>query len=81
METPPKGETPNPQPNTPQPTNTQPERVKYEIPVEGSLGLLALGHVGLKLWRDKRREHNQAIMAKRKLNQKPKTDLDGQKDS
>ena len=23
-----------------------------EIPVEGSLGILALGHVGIKLWRE-----------------------------
>ena len=27
---------------------------KFEIPYEGSLGLLALGHQGLKLWREKR---------------------------
>jgi hypothetical protein len=27
-----------------------------EIPVEGSLGLLALGAVGLKAWRKKREE-------------------------
>lgn len=29
---------------------------KYEIPVEGSLGLLALGHHGLIAWRQKKRE-------------------------
>ncbi len=43
----------------PQPTHTtqpQPGDV-YEIPPEGSLGLLALGAVGLKLWRQKRDEH------------------------
>lgn len=28
----------------------------YEIPYEGSLGLLALGHIGLKMWRDKRKQ-------------------------
>ena len=28
----------------------------YEIPVEGSLGLLALGYVGLMAWREKRRQ-------------------------
>jgi len=28
----------------------------YEIPAEGSLGLLALGYVGLMLWRKKRAE-------------------------
>ena len=27
---------------------------KYDIPEEGSLGLLALGHVGLMAWREKR---------------------------
>lgn len=26
----------------------------FEIPNEGSLGLLALGDIGLKLWREKR---------------------------
>ena len=30
--------------------------VPYEIPNEGSLGLLALGHVGLLAWRAKRLE-------------------------
>jgi len=29
---------------------------EIEIPVEGSLGLLALGAVGIKAWRKKRRE-------------------------
>ena len=28
----------------------------YEVPVEGSLGLLALGAVGLMAWRTKREE-------------------------
>ncbi len=27
---------------------------EYEIPTLGSLGLLALGDVGLKMWREKR---------------------------
>ncbi len=27
---------------------------EYEIPVLGSLGLLALGDIGLKMWREKR---------------------------
>lgn len=27
---------------------------EYKIPAEGSLGLLALGDIGLKLWREKR---------------------------
>ncbi len=38
---------------------------KYEIPYEGSLGLLALGHIGLKLWREKRAE----VDAQRKAQQ------------
>ena len=29
---------------------------KFEIPEEGMLGLLALGDVGLKMWRQKRAE-------------------------
>lgn len=28
----------------------------YEVPVEGSLGLLALGYVGVMKWREKIRE-------------------------
>lgn len=28
----------------------------YEVPAVGSLGLLALGDVGLKMWREKRDE-------------------------
>ena len=31
----------------------------FEIPQEGSLGLLALGYTGLMLWRAKRRELTQ----------------------
>lgn len=27
----------------------------YEIPEEGNLGLLALGHIGLRLWREKKK--------------------------
>lgn len=29
---------------------------KFDVPAEGMLGLLALGYVGLKLWRKKRAE-------------------------
>ena len=29
---------------------------KFEIPEEGMLGLLAIGDIGLKLWRQKRKE-------------------------
>jgi len=40
------------------PLNEEIENIKvdFEIPVEGSLGLLAFGHIGLILWRNKRRE-------------------------
>ena len=37
---------------------------KFEIPEEGMLGLLALGDVGLKIWRQKREE---ADTVKRKV--------------
>ena len=36
----------------------------YEIPFEGSLGLLALGAVGLKAWRNKRKEILEAQLKK-----------------
>lgn len=42
--------------------NQQPQLINaetgepFEIPVEGSLGLLALGYEGLMLWRAKKRE-------------------------
>ncbi|MFN8283521.1 MAG: hypothetical protein U0U67_09925 [Chitinophagales bacterium] len=35
------------------------EEQEYEIPIEGSLGLLALGHIGLQLWREKRAQSYQ----------------------
>jgi hypothetical protein len=41
----------------------------YEIPVEGSLGLLALGWQGLKRWREKRNE----VMLSVKSNKKDDT--------
>jgi hypothetical protein len=33
------------------------EEEKYEIPLEGSLGLLALGASGVRAWRIVREEH------------------------
>ena len=33
------------------------EKPAFEIPVEGSLGLLAMGYAGMKLWREKRAAH------------------------
>ncbi len=32
-----------------------------QIPVEGALGLLALGDVGIKLWREARKKHIENI--------------------
>jgi len=37
------------------PKNKKPQAT-FEIPVEGSLGLLALGAVGLRMWRKVRNE-------------------------
>jgi hypothetical protein len=34
---------------------------KFVVPPEGSLGLLALGAVGLKAWRKARKEHIQKM--------------------
>ena len=39
--------------------------LKFEIPYEGNLGLLALGDIGLLAWRQKKLAHN---------NQKPNQD-------
>lgn len=30
--------------------------IPYEVSAQGSLGLLALGYIGLQLWREKRKE-------------------------
>ncbi|MBK8353283.1 MAG: hypothetical protein KA174_07780 [Chitinophagales bacterium] len=46
------------------------EEKEYEIPIEGSLGLLAIGHIGLQLWREKRAafetENDEGISIERK---------------
>ena len=39
-------------------------KINYKIPPEGSLGLLALGDIGLEAWRKVKREFN-----KEKLNE------------
>ncbi len=41
------------------------EKVKLDIPATGSLGLLALGDVGLKAWRKKRAEVKKQNMSNR----------------
>lgn len=39
--------------------NQDKEGTNFEIPLEGSLGLLALGAVGIKAWFQKRKEVKQ----------------------
>lgn len=52
---------------TPQtPELKTPDGKAYEIPVEGSLGLLALGYVGLMAWRAKKIEVAQQSDFRRK---------------
>ena len=36
----------------------------YDIPYEGSLGLLAMGYEGVRLWREKRNQINKDIKIK-----------------
>ena len=38
---------------------------KYNIPVEGSLGLLAAGYKGLLAWREVKKQHMMKVMEKR----------------
>jgi len=57
---------------------------KFEVPVEGSLGLLALGAVGIQAWRKKQREMNyknpnENVIVEKKEEDKKKKDGDGQK--
>jgi len=44
------------QQNTGMPTFRTEDGKPFEVPEEGSLGLLALGYVGLMAWRQKRQE-------------------------
>lgn len=39
--------------------NNMKEEKAFEVPEQGSLGLLALGYVGLVAWRNKRKEVKQ----------------------
>lgn len=39
---------------------------KFDIPLEGSLGLLALGDIGLLAWRNKRAKYIQSIVDRKK---------------
>ncbi len=40
---------------------------EFDVPVDGSLGLLALGHIGLMAWRQKRVEVIQQMIKEGKL--------------
>lgn len=51
----------------------------FDIPPEGSLGLLALGAVALKPWREKRKEFEEAKKAKKEAAEKNK-DLNQEKE-
>lgn len=45
---------------------------EYEVPLEGSLGLLAAGYKGLMMWREKKKQHmNDVLDQKLGINQKP----------
>jgi len=57
---------------------------EFEVPVEGSLGLLALGAVGIQAWRKKQREMNyknpnENVIVEKKEEDKKKKDDDEQK--
>ena len=43
-----------------------------DIPLEGSLGLLAAGYKGIMLWRNKRKEHLHQVLEER-MKEDPKT--------
>jgi len=49
------------------------EEVEYEVPVKGSLGLLAIGSVGLKAWRETRKRN----LKKKRNNSELKNETDG----
>ncbi len=46
----------------------------FLIPVEGSLGLLALGYKGLVAWRQVRRQYQKTVVAKQAQKQEKKPD-------
>ncbi len=45
----------------------------FDIPIEGSLGLLAYGYIGIMLWREKRQGTITEIEVKKTSNTKPST--------
>ena len=59
---------------------------EYEIPLEGSLGLLALGYRGLVAWREKREKEgykttNQILVSKKKKKKKVKKENNNNEDN
>lgn len=46
------------------------QNTEFRIPVEGSLGLLALGAVGLKAWREVRRKARKNLKGRPKKTKK-----------
>ncbi len=53
------------------------EGKEFEVPAEGSLGLLALGAVGIQAWRKKQREMNyknpnENVIVEKKVDEKKK---------
>lgn len=46
------------------------EGLPYEIPEEGSLGILAMGYAGIMLWRDKK--YNSSLKSEREIKNKEK---------
>lgn len=46
----------------------------FKVPVEGSLGLLALGYKGLIAWRQVRRQYQKVREANKPQNQNTKTE-------
>lgn len=46
----------------------------FQIPVEGSLGLLALGYKGLVAWRQVRRQYQKTLVANKAQKQENKPD-------
>ncbi len=53
---------------------TTPDGQPFKIPVEGSLGLLALGYKGVIAWRQVRRQYQKAREANKQQNENNKTE-------
>ena len=53
------------------------KKKEYKIPPQGSLGLLALGDIGIKLWREKRKEAGKDPVKKKLKKKEDNTESDG----